>query len=166
MFELKRIAADAIPAALDKAERYRLLNQPEAAESICEDVLAIEPDNQPALIALLLALTDQFRHGDTGSFQHALEVLPRLEGEYERLYYAGLIWERRANTRLNEHGPGSGRVAYPWLCKAMEFYEKAETVRPQGNDDALLRWNTCVRLIQHHHLHPEQVEEMLEPALE
>jgi hypothetical protein len=166
MFELKRIAAEAVPAALDKAERYRLLNQPDAAESICEDVLAIEADNQPALIALLLALTDQFHLGDTESIQHALQVVPRLHGEYERLYYAGLIWERRASARLREGGPGSGRVSYPWLCKAMDYFEKAEAVRPHGNDDALLRWNTCVRLIEHHHLHPEPVEEMLEPALE
>ena len=64
MFELKHIGPEAIPAALDKAERYRLLNQPDAAESICEDVLAVDPDNQPALITLLLALTDQFRQGD------------------------------------------------------------------------------------------------------
>jgi tetratricopeptide (TPR) repeat protein len=165
MFELKRIAAEAIPAALDKAERYRLLNQPEAAESICEDVLAIEPDNQPALISLLLALTDQFHLGDTESFQHALQLLPRLDGEYERHYYSGLVWERRASARLRAEEPGSGHVAFPWLHKAMEFYEKAEAVRPHGNDDALLRWNTCARLIMHHHLHPEP-QEMFEPALE
>jgi hypothetical protein len=165
MFELKRIAPEAVPAALDKAERYRLLNQPDAAESICEDVLEVEPDNQPALISLLLALTDQFRHGDVESFQHAVEILPRLEGEYERAYYAGLIWERRSSARLSEGSPGSGRVAYPWLCKAMEFYERAEAVRPPGNDDALLRWNTCARLVQRYHLHPETVE-TFEPAFD
>jgi hypothetical protein len=165
MFELKRIGPEAIPAALDKAERYRLLNQPDAAESICEDVLAVDPDNRPALIALLLALTDQFRQGDTECFQHAREALEHVRGEYESLYYAGLIWERRASARLLQGGPGSGRVAYPWLRKAMEYYEKAEAIRPHGNDDALLRWNTCVRLILHHHLEPEQVE-AFEPAFD
>jgi hypothetical protein len=164
MFELKRIGPEAIPAALDKAERYRLLNQPEAAESICEDVLAIEPDNQHALVLLLLALTDQFRLDDNESFHHAQEVLPRLPSEYERLYYAGLIWERRARARLNEAVPGGGRVAYPWLCKAMAFYEKAEAIRPHGNDDALLRWNTCARIAMHHHLEPEPAEQF-EPVL-
>jgi hypothetical protein len=165
MFELKRIGPEAIPAALDKAERYRLLNQPEAAESICEDVLAIDPDNQLALISLLLALTDQFRLGHSECFQHAQDVLPRLDEEYDRHYYAGLIWERRASARLHEGGPGSGRVAYPWLCKAMDFYEKAEAIRPHGNDDALLRWNTCARLALHYHLEPEPVEGF-EPALD
>ena len=115
MFELKHIGPEAIPAALDKAERYRLLNQPEAAESICEDVLAIDPDNQPALISLLLALTDQFHQGDAGSFHHARQVLPRLHDEYDRCYYAGLIWERRASARLSEAAPESSRVAHPWL---------------------------------------------------
>lgn len=165
MFDLKHIAAEAIPAALDKAERYRLLNQPDAAESICEDVLAIEPDNQPALISLLLALTDQFRHGERECVQHALELLPRLHGEYERDYYSGLIWERRASARLHDDGPGSGRVAYPWLCKAMDYYERAEALRPAGNDDALLRWNTCARLAMRYHLEPEPAEEFV-PALD
>jgi tetratricopeptide (TPR) repeat protein len=163
MFELKRIGPEAIPAALDKAERYRLLNQPEAAESICEDVLAIDPENQAALVWLLLALTDQFRLGDNESFHHAEAVLPRLHSEYERQYYSGLIWERRASARLNEAVPGSGHVAYAWLCKAMSFYEKAEAIRPHGNDDALLRWNTCARLVMHHHLEPEPAEQF-EPA--
>ena len=43
--ELKRISQAALPAALAKAERYRLLNEPEQAESICRDVLAVEPKN-------------------------------------------------------------------------------------------------------------------------
>ena len=60
MFELKRLSRDAIPAALERAERYRLLNEPIDAESICEDVLAVEPDNQDAQVMLLLSLTDQF----------------------------------------------------------------------------------------------------------
>jgi hypothetical protein len=142
-----------------------LLNEPDEAESICLDVLAIEPDNQEALIMLLLALTDQFRHGQTACFQQAQEVLPRIRGEYERLYYAGIIWERRASARLDQGEPGSGKVAFPWLCKAMELYEKAEAVRPPGNDDALLRWNTCARLSMRHHLEPEPAESF-EPAFD
>ena len=39
MFELKPLSREAIPAALEKAMRYRLLNEPGAAESICHDVL-------------------------------------------------------------------------------------------------------------------------------
>ena len=58
--ELKTIARDGIPHALEKAERYRLLNDPAQAESICRDVLAVDADNQDALRALILALTDQF----------------------------------------------------------------------------------------------------------
>ena len=54
MFELKPLTADAIPRSLEKAERYRLLNEPGEAESICEDILRLDPDNQQALIALLL----------------------------------------------------------------------------------------------------------------
>ena len=63
MFELKLLSMSAIPAALAQAERYRLINEPVEAESICLDVLEIEPGNQDALITLLLARADQF---DTG----------------------------------------------------------------------------------------------------
>jgi hypothetical protein len=30
----------------------------------------------------------------------------------------------------------------------MEWYEKAQAIRREGNDDALLRWNTCVRFLR------------------
>jgi hypothetical protein len=165
MFTLKSIAPEAVPGALSKAERYRLLNEPELAESICQDVLAIEPDNQAALVMLLLALTDQFRGGPPDLLVQAQAVLPRLHGEYERLYYGGIIWERHCLARLSLGGPGSGQVVYQCLSKAMDFYERAEQVRPAGNDDAILRWNTCARVCQRHRLAPEE-EEHFQPALE
>jgi hypothetical protein len=30
----------------------------------------------------------------------------------------------------------------------MGHYERAEGMRPAGNDEAILRWNTCLRLMQ------------------
>ncbi len=164
MFTLKSISPEAIPGALEKVERYRLLNEPEMAESICHDVLAIEPDNQAALIMLLLALTDQFRDGPADCFAHTQAVLPRLHSEYDRLYYAGITWERRGLARLHHGGPGSGQLAGVWIRKAMEYYEQAEAVRPVGNDEAILRWNTCARVCMRHHLEPE-TEEYFHPAL-
>jgi hypothetical protein len=163
MFTLKPIDPAAIPKALDKAERYRLLNEPEEAESICLDVLAVEPDNQRALITLLLALTDKFRNHEVDGFTRALALLPKIDGEYERCYYAGLIRERRGSAHLDHRGPGSGEHAYDWLVEAMEWYEKAEALRPPHNDDAILRWNTCARLIQRHDLKPRS--EAAEPML-
>lgn len=153
MFNLKPLHPAAIPKALQKAERYRLLNEPEEAESICLDVLAVEPDNQEASIALLLALTDQFRAGTCADcFGRAQEILPQLEGDYERRYYAGIICERRGSAHLDRGGPGAGGNAYGWFRQAMDWYERAEALRPPQNDDALLRWNTCARMIQKHHL--------------
>jgi hypothetical protein len=32
----------------------------------------------------------------------------------------------------------------------MAHFEKAEAVRPAANDDALLRWNSCARMIANH----------------
>src|SRR5437016_2827087 len=106
MFELKHITREAIPGALARAERYRLLNEPEEAESICLDILAIDAENQAALIMLLLSLTDQFRGGRPQCFAEAQGVLPRLHGEYERLYYGGIVWERRGTARLDRGGVG------------------------------------------------------------
>jgi hypothetical protein len=148
MFELKTLSREAVPRALEKAERYRLLNEPVQAESICLDVLEIDSANQNALVILLLALTDQFDEDLADAAKRAQDVLPRLASEYERCYYAGIIWERRARAQMKRGRPGSGYAAYDSFREAMGWYGKAEAVRPAGNDDALLRWNACVRLLQ------------------
>jgi hypothetical protein len=165
MFQLKQITREAIPSALAKAERYRLLNEPEEAESICLDILAIDADNQAAVITLLLSLTDQFRGGRPECFAEAQAVVPRLHSDYERLYYAGIIWERRGTARLDRGGVGSAQVVFPWIQRAMDCYAKAEAIRPPGNDDAILRWNTCARLCAWHRLQPEPPGHT-EPALD
>jgi hypothetical protein len=158
MFELKRLSEDAIPAALEKALRYRLLNEPAEAESICQDVLSVDPKNQEALVLLLLALTDTFTEGHGAGARQAQEVLSRLEDAYERAYYAGIICERQAKARLLQSHPGAGHDAYEFLSEAMEWFEKAETLRPPNNDDALLRWNTCARMMKANRLTPRMQE--------
>ena len=150
MFELKKLSPGSIPEALIKVERYRLLNEPREAESICLDILEIEPDNQQALIWLLLALTDQIGVGSVTVADQARQLVSRLKSEYERAYYTGIICERRGKAQLESAGPRSGYNAYGWLTEAMGFYEKAETLRPEGNDEAILRWNTCARLVMKH----------------
>ena len=164
MADFKSISRDAVPLALEKAERYRLLNEPAQAESICLDVLAVDPENQRGLVLLILALTDQFQTGPTDSFRKAEALVPRLHGEYERAYYSGIIFERRASARASQGGPGSQTAAYGWVRQAMNFYEQAERLRAPGNDDALLRWNSCLRLCQRYQLHPEP-KEMFQPVL-
>ena len=148
MSDLKPLSEEAIPAALEKAERYRLLNEPAEAESICLDVLRTDPENQSALITLLLAVTDRFGKGYGVSDTQAKELLARVKGEYERAYYAGILAERRAKAKLAQGTPGSRHYAYDGFREAMSWFEKAEALRPPGNDDALLRWNTCARTLE------------------
>ena len=163
MFELKPISKEAIPEALEKVERYRLLNEPSQAESICLDILRIDPENRQAIVMLLLALTDQFGEGATP--RQAREVIPRLQSEYDRAYYSGIVSERSGMAQMKQGGHGSDYSGYEALRDAMECYEKAEAVKPPGNDDALLRWNTCARLLMRHpNLKPRPVEEF-EPVL-
>ncbi len=164
MFELKPISRDGIPEALSKAERYRLLNEPWQAESICRDVLAVEPEHQPALVMLLLSLTDQFGKGIAAP--NARVVLDKIHGEYERAYYSGIISERWAESLLRQGAPGAGFTAYQSLREAMEHYERAEALRPAGNDDALLRWNTCARILMRNRELRPRGEEAFEPAFE
>lgn len=165
MFELKLLSKEAIPEALEKAERYRLLNEPGEAESICLDVLRADPDNQTALITLLLATSDRFGKGYGVGDRQAKELLARVKGDYERAYYAGILAERRAKARLAQGTPGSKYYAYDGFRDAMNWFEKAEAVRPHGNDDALLRWNTCARIIMQNKLVPRE-EDHAEPPLE
>lgn len=148
--QLKPITAAGIPTALQKAERYRLLNDSTAAESICLDILHVEPANQQALVMLLLSLTDQLADGRADAVERAREVLPRLTDPYRRAYYAGIIGERRAKARLRRDALGAAEVASEWLREAMTFYAQAESMRPNGNDEAILRWNSCVRLLGAH----------------
>ena len=165
MFQLKHLSRAGVPSAMAKAERYRLLNQPWAAESICLDVLEADPENQEALILLLLSLTDQFDTGLPGGVARAREVLQRLGDEYRRTYYAGVICERRAKAHLTQGAPGAESVAYQWIREAMSWYEKAEAIRPAGNDETILRWNTCARiLIQNPDIAPRGAEGF-EPVL-
>jgi hypothetical protein len=144
-FELKSISQESIPEALAKVERYRLLNEPALAESICLDILAIVPDHQQALVSLLLARTDQF-HSNAHP-REALEVLARVQGDYESAYYAGLISERLGHARIRQGDPGARTSGYRALHDAMGHYERAIRFAPQGNDEAVLRWNTCARTI-------------------
>jgi hypothetical protein len=144
-FELKSISVQSIPEALEKVERYRLLNEPTLAESICLDILAIVPDHQQALISLLLARTDQFQMQVPA--KAAQEVLAQIKGDYEQAYYAGIIWERVGHARIRQGGSGGGASAYHALSEAMAYYERAINFASPGNDDAILRWNTCARVI-------------------
>ncbi|MGE5323703.1 MAG: hypothetical protein ACM3SW_12615 [Actinomycetota bacterium] len=160
-FQLKSISVESIPEALSYVERYRLLNEPRLAESICLDVLAIVPDHQQALISLLLARTDQF-HANA-SPKAAQEIVAQLRGDYEQAYYAGIIWERMGNAHIREGIAGSGSSAYHMLREAMSCYEKAIKLARPGNDKAILRWNTCARTImQNPELRPSPEKE---PAL-
>jgi hypothetical protein len=148
MFELKPLSKDAVESALAKAERYRFLNEPNEAESICLDILELDPGNQQATITLLLALSDQFSDS-SGAAPRAQQLAAQLTNEYERLYFSGLVAERRAKAHLHRQG-AVGPGAYEYLLDALEYFERAEHVRPPGNDDAILRWNACVRVLRAH----------------
>ena len=166
MYTLKPIARAAVPAALQKAEHYRLLNDSAAAESICLDVLEVDPDNQQALITLLLAITDQIADELSAGVTRARAVLPRLHDEYHRHYYAGIICERRGKAQARQRSPHAAEVAAGWLREAMHHYNLAEAVRPAGNDEAILRWNTCARTLNRTGHPHEPAPDEYEPSFE
>jgi hypothetical protein len=147
MYQLKSIAPDAVPAALEKALRYRLLNEPWEAESICRDVLLVDPHNQEALVTLLLALTDLFDDEYVTALQRAKAVLPQIESAYERAYYEGIVYERWAKAESGRHVPG--HVLQGWYLQAMRSFERAEALAEPDNPDAILRWNACARQLAH-----------------
>ena len=145
-YELKSISKAGIGEALAKVELYRYLNEPEESESICRDILAVDPQQQLALRLLGLSITDQFTGGVSDRCQEAEELFQRLKDRYEQLYYKGILQERRAKAQLR-----AGQLphaVYPLLERALQCFGEAEKIRPAGNDDAILRWNRCVRLLQ------------------
>ena len=153
MLDLKPLNRDAIPAALEKANRYRLLNEPGAAESIYLDILAIDPENQEALVNIVLAMSDRFSKDYAVGDGRIQDFLSKIEGEYERAYYTGIVYERRAKASLAKGGIN----AYELFEQAMEWFEKAEAIRPAGNDDPILRWNGCARVIKRNNLAPREL---------
>lgn len=148
MPHLKPLSRAAVPAALEKAERYRLLNEPWEAVSICQDILAVEPGHHQAQVTLLLSLTDQLLE-EPAAAGRAQDVARSLADEYDRLYYTGIVAERSAKAHLRRGGVSPDGL-YEWLTDAMDCYERAEAIRPAGNDDAILRWNACARLLMEH----------------
>lgn len=144
--KLKTISLDGIVEAISKAQLYRNLNEPEEAESICDDVLAADPENQAALRLLGLAMTDQFVGNAADRYAAVESVFLRLTDPYEHHYYMGLLMERRAKAQLRAGIPAQAWVGL--LQDAMRSFEEAERIRPAGNDDALLRWNRCVRILE------------------
>ena len=160
-FELKPISTAAVPKAIKRAEQYRLLNEPEQAESICLDILATLPGDQYALTVLILAVTDQFGREGSPGVRQANEYVTRLDDEYQRLYYGALVLERQARAYLTR---GRSRVAaYGCFREAMEQYEKAERLRPEDDDSALLRWNACLRTIRRGQLEAPPADEREQP---
>ncbi len=153
MFELKPLHHEAVASALEKANRYRLLNEPGAAESIYLDILAIEPDNQEAIVNIVLAMSDRFGKDYAVGEGHIKDYLSKIEGEYERAYYTGIVYERRAKAVLEKGGIN----AYELFEQAMEWFQKAESIRPAGNDDPILRWNGCARIIKRNKLTPREM---------
>ena len=151
MLELKKLTMAAIPSALEMAGHYRLIGEPDEAESICQDILAVDPDNQDARITLILSLTDNFSDNDkTTDFEKAREIANHLGDQYCRSYYLGIIFERRAKHHSRKGTPGSGRLAYDWYAKAMRAFNEALSSCDPNNQDAILRWNACARFINRH----------------
>ena len=152
MFEIKDLHSEAVPAALERAKHYRLLNEPGAAESICLDILKIEPDNQEVLVILVLAMSDRFAKDYTISDSQIKDYLSRIQDEYQNTYYTGIIYERRAKACLSGGPAGSESTAFELFRQAMNWFEKAEAISPEGNDDTILRWNGCARIITSNNL--------------
>lgn len=157
MFELKTLSIEAVPSALERAKHYRLLNEPGAAESICLDILAVDADNQEALITLVLAMSDRFGRDYAVGDTRIQEYLSQIEGEYQKAYYTGIVYERRAKATLRKGAIGSESTAYDLFRNAMNWFEKAEAVRPAGNDDVILRWNGCARIIMRNNLRAREM---------
>lgn len=151
--KLHDIHADAIKKALKKAKQYRSLLEPEMAESICLDILHIDEKNQDALVIYILALTDQFHHAERQTQVKVIQkAIKKLASQYQRHYYTGLLNERRARFLISQ--PMSHSFSYDYFIEALQNYQQASEIKPENNDEAILRWNSCIRIIEQEKLKP------------
>ena len=111
----------------------------------------------------MLALTDRLYGPRPASPHAARELAQRFHGEYERAYYAGIIAERLAHAQLGGGAMHAEAIAATTLRAAMTSFEEAERLRQPGNDDAILRWNTCQRTLDRMR-RLEVAEEQYEPS--
>jgi DNA-directed RNA polymerase subunit F len=156
MFELKRLNKEAIPAALEKAKQYRLLNEPSASQSICLDILEVEPENQDALVTIVLAMSDRFSRDYSIGDSQIQTYLAKISDEHQRAYYTGIIYERRAKAILKKNVKGTEATIFELFRQAMEWFERAEAASSTKNDNAVLRWNECARIIDSNKLAPQE----------
>jgi hypothetical protein len=167
MPELKPISKDSIPKALIRAKHYRLLNEPWQAESICRDILQVETTHQQAILYLILAITDQFGNDKGSSYTaEAKELCTKLNSKFEQKYYRGIIAERMGKTTMQRNTPRVKYIAYEFYRTAMEFFEEAESIQPEGNQDAILRWNACARRIDEFKLTRSPDDHHVQPFLD
>jgi tetratricopeptide (TPR) repeat protein len=158
MYELKRLTEKNLGPALERAKHYRDLNQPEEAESICRDILAIAPGDQDTLKTLGLALTDRFPKAWRHTFDEAITVFGKLTSHYDRVYYEGVAWERLAKAHLDDGQAHNSAHAFE---QALEHFERATVLAPEAGDP-ILRWNRCVRALREH---PEIVRALEAPRM-
>lgn len=151
------IHKESIDTVLDKARQYRSLLEPDLAISICLDVFAVDADHQETLVIYILALSDTLSHGGTGAHKpdkKILDAIKKLRSDYQQSYYQGIFYERKARS-LMRHAM-SRSFAYNLLSQAIKCYQQAEKLSPKGCDDAILRYNACLRTIENEHLQPRQ----------
>ena len=160
-YELKKLTSN-LEGALRQAVHYRDLNQPEEAESICRDILDVSPGNAEALKTLGLALTDRFRTEWHSLFDQAIATFNKLPGEYDRVYYSGVAWERLAKSNLEHNQAHNAAHAFEM---ALQLYDRAEKLAP-ASPDPILRWNRCVRALKTHPALLEATREPRDPEFE
>src|SRR4029079_15033096 len=106
-----------------------------------------------ALVNIVLAMSDRFGKDYAVGDSRIQDYLARITDEYQRTYYTGITYERRAKAVLERDGV----YAFELFRQAMDCFEKAEAMRPSGNDDAILRWNGCARIIVRNNLEPRDM---------
>src|SRR5262249_59215005 len=123
---------------------YRSTNAPKDSKSICRDILAVDPNQRLALRMLALPITDHFLGGVSDRYREAEEIFQRLSENYDRLYYTGILYERRAKAQLCARQ--SPPTLLPLFERALQNFCEAEKIPPAGNDASIPSWNRFVRL--------------------
>ena len=145
--ELKTLGADQVSSALAAAEQCRAGGEAETAESICTDILEVDPGNARAIELLLWSRVDLLGEGRYGGVERAQEALALVQSDFERHYLEGVICEQQARFLIGKRGRHSSRVAYDWFRHAMDAFEEAARIAPD-RPEASLRWNACLRSIE------------------
>ena len=145
--DFKNLESADLDAALAAAQASWAELRAEETESICLDILELDPNHRSTLDLLLRCRIELLKKGLPQSVARAQELIPQLDSDFDQAFYSGMIREAQARYLLEKRGRATSGVAYSWFRHAMDDFAAASNL-DAGRVEPKLHWNACLRTLE------------------